>query len=106
MSGVVPHTNRGYDMAKGETCAYHDDTQKVLVELNTSSKWLVKLLAAAIVMGVPAILSMAVTFFIYVSKLETRVVTLEKTDMAILETMQQIKNQRNMDHKHSGFQMQ
>lgn len=85
-----------------DVCGYHDQAQRVLAELNTSSKWLVRLMATAIVMGVPV----AISFFVYLSKLETRVVTLERSDIDIMDNIKQIKNQRNMDHKHSGFQLQ
>ncbi len=89
-----------------KVCEFHDDTRRVLVKLSTSSEWLVRLLGASLAMGIPLLLTMTVTFMIYVSKLETRVVSLEKADRDILTTLQQIKNQRNMDHARSGFKFQ
>jgi len=80
------------------TCAYHDDTRILLAELNTSSKWLVRLIGGAILLVFPVMISIVV----YMSKLETRVYSLETNartyTQELAAAVTQIKNQRNMDH--------
>lgn len=91
---------------RDKICGYHDETQRLLTELSTSSRWLVRLIGASIALGFPLLATLAVSFLVYASKLETRVTTLERVDQEVWKTIGQIKNQRNMDHASSGFRLQ